>query len=106
MRKFLVALSVLLFVGVAANAQTQDVKKASTETKKECCAKSKDCAGMTASTTGEKKTCCKEMSAATADKKPCCKEMSVDSKTVKTETTGTTAEAKKCDPAKCEMAKK
>ena len=64
MRKFIVALSVLLLVAVVilkvANAQDpQDVKKAATETKKECCksATAKECPMMASAKTGEAKAC-------------------------------------------------
>jgi len=63
MRKFIIALSVLLLVAVVilkvSYAQDpQEVKKAATETKKDTkCATAKECPGMTAAKTGDAKPC-------------------------------------------------
>ena len=92
MKKFIIALSVLLLVAVVilkvSYAQDpQEVKKATTtETKKDTnCAAAKECPGMTAAKTGDAKECDQ---AKTADSK----EKSEGSKSV-TEA-GATAEAK------------
>jgi hypothetical protein len=89
MRKFIVALSVLLLVAVVilkvSYAQDpQEVKKAATETKKDVnCAAVKECPGMTASKTADAKACDHAKTT----------EMSADNKT-KTEGKDATTEAK------------
>jgi hypothetical protein len=94
MKKFIVALSVLLLVAVVilkvSYAQDpQEVKKAATETKKDVnCAAVKECPGMTASKTADAKACDHAKTT----------EMSADSKT-KTEGKDATAKAACCEGA-------
>jgi hypothetical protein len=107
MRKFFVALSVLLLVAVVILkvAIAQDpVKKAAPETKKECCkpATAKECPMMTAAKEGEAKACdhakTTEMSADCKSKAEGCKGATAEAKAecCKGVTAEAKAEAKPC----------